>query len=155
MIERARRCLPVHTFRVSVFATSLLFAATSSGQPTASLPNLQLDWPSVEGCPSEEEVRQAVAQHLGPTAVHTSPVSAKAVIDRTSVFRLVLSTVNSSGPGTRELSGDTCDSVADAAVIILAIMLGGEAVEPNFAQGEPERGTQRRVSQPLPRNSVV
>jgi hypothetical protein len=138
--------------------------ASSQAQPASVLPRLQLDWPSVEGCPSRDEVRRAIAHHLGDATGRTNTVAATAVIEHTTMYRLVLYTRAGTGVGTRELSGDGCRSVADAAVVILAMMLGADGVASTAevhgdaaeSMPQPGRVALHAIEQrPLPRTRVT
>lgn len=128
--DRRRGCA-LSGIRGSVIASTLLFVESSPCQPNPTLPELGLEWPQVQGCPTGDEVRQAVAQQLGEGSGRTHAVDAIAVLDyRADGYHLLLSTRGASGQDTRELSAETCQSVVDAAVVILAITLGAEAGKP-------------------------
>ncbi len=111
-------------------AACLLVAERSQGQPASTLPSLQLDWPSIEGCPSPDEVRLAIASHLGEAKGQSNAVVATAIVEHKTGYHLFLYTRSGAAAGTRELTGDTCRGVADAAVVILAMMLGADSVAP-------------------------
>lgn len=125
MAKRPTRC----GMRGTVIAATLLLVEQCPCQPNATLPNLKLEWPQVQGCPTGDEVRRAVAQHLGESSGHTNEVDAIAVLEYRTGYHLVLAMRGSAGQDTRELNGETCQSVVDAAVVILAVTLGAEAGE--------------------------
>ncbi|HMA97107.1 MAG TPA: hypothetical protein VKP30_30695 [Polyangiaceae bacterium] len=125
----SRRNRYARGIRGTVVAATLLVVEACPCQPSATLPSLKLEWPQVQGCPTGDEVRRAVAQHLGESSGYTNEVDAIAVIEHRTSYHLVLSMLGSAGQDTRELNGDTCQSVVDAAVVILAITLGAEPGE--------------------------
>src|SRR5512145_1644665 len=114
---------------------------SAAAQSSVVLPNLRLDWPNVAGCPSRDEVRLAIAHHLGSATARSNVVRATATIEDGAEYRLVLHTQSSAGTGTRALRGDTCRSVADAAVVVLAILLGEDGSQQPLVR--PERRASR------------
>ncbi len=89
-----------------------------------------LQWSAPAMCPSETQVNARIAQYLGG-ATHTSADDAKASATVTVAgeqFRVQIRTNFGGAQGERSLTGETCDAVADAVALILAMMIDPDAV---------------------------
>jgi hypothetical protein len=109
---------------------AVLFGAASAG---AAEPELSLSWQAPVGCPTQKDVETQFARLLGgpkrvPTGKH---IDASAVLraPATDRWALELSTVLEGATGRRNLSGDSCASVSQAAALILALMIDPAAAE--------------------------
>jgi|GEM_PF-4973009 len=94
-----------------------------AAQPTT---RLTLIWNGPPGCPTTENVQARVASLLGGEASASSvaDVRASGQVERTdSGFRLLLSMgVGSNSPSSRVIEARTCDELAGAAAIALALL---------------------------------
>lgn len=87
---------------------------------------LVLTWHAPEGCPAEDEVRAEVVSLLGEGVAAVLPVRADAELTpREGGWSLVLHTVIEETEGERTLDGETCEEVARAAALVLALALSG------------------------------
>jgi hypothetical protein len=93
---------------------------------------LRLTWSAADGCPSEGELLAEVGKLLGDRAngeASKEPIPVKAAVSReaSGSFVVRLETPGEGGTQARELRGATCKSVADAAALILALMIDPDA----------------------------
>jgi hypothetical protein len=93
---------------------------------------LWLTWSATEGCPSQEELLGEVGKLLGDRAnreASKEPIPVKATVSREAggSFVVRLETPGEGGTQARELRGATCKAVADAAALILALMIDPDA----------------------------
>jgi hypothetical protein len=119
------------------------FAATGLAQPRG--PNVELEWDAPPGCPTKQEILDAVARQT-PSA-DPSPtirtIRARAVVEKTSGttgWRVVLTTPS----GERAIEGNTCDELGDAVALILAL-----AIDPTRSPPPPP-STSSSPPPPLP-----
>lgn len=95
---------------------------------------VRLDWRAPDGCPGGAEVRAAVDRLLGG-AVSGAPVDVDAEVARgDGGFTLTLT----AGESERTLRGSTCRELADAAALIVAMMVDPRAALANGPSPEPE-----------------
>ncbi|HEY5956484.1 MAG TPA: hypothetical protein VIV60_08030, partial [Polyangiaceae bacterium] len=106
----------------------LLVSSASHAQSPSAVPNLQLTWPDVTGCPSRAEVERAILHHLGEATAHTTPILASVTIEPADGYRLILWMRNKSTQSIRALHGEDCRHVTDAAVVILAMLLADDGL---------------------------
>jgi hypothetical protein len=106
---------------------ALLVALCGATTTRGAEPELALSWQAPVGCPAQKDVETQFARLLGgparvPTGKH---IDASAVVRAPSTDRwaLELSTSMDGANGRRNLSGDSCAAVAQAAALILALMI--------------------------------
>lgn len=89
-----------------------------------------LVWEAPGECPSEANVREAVAELLGTGGPPSAPVSASAVVERISGDRWVvqLTTVREGARGERVVEATSCPSLARATALIVALTIDPERV---------------------------
>jgi hypothetical protein len=92
-----------------------------------------LVWEAPAGCPSEANVRDAVAQLLGTGGPPPASVSARAVVQRTSSDHWIvqLTTVREGARGERVVEATSCPSLASATALIVALTIDPERVAAN------------------------
>ena len=120
--------------KASWCSAGLLAVGWPSGavaQPTA---RMALTWNGPPGCPTTENVQARVDALLGGEASASSvaDVRASGHVERTdSGFRLLLSMGVGSSPSSRVIEARTCDELAGAAAIAIALLarstLGGDS----------------------------
>lgn len=108
---------------------------------------IQLNWSAPPGCPAQEDVRAEVLRLLGTRAASGgAQIFVQATITQESqayLVRLETRTAGAGGPSRlRELRGPTCKAVADAAALIMAMMIDPSAAidsqsHQNEAPAEP------------------
>ncbi len=106
----------------------LLASSSSPAQPGDRSPSLQIEWPSVDGCPTERHLRQMIARSLGTGESRTREISARVVIAHRALWQLPLSIDTAEGSGERLLQGESCSQLAEALAVILAMLVDPEAV---------------------------
>jgi len=106
--------------------------AHASPSVTVRTPGVfELRWEGTPGCPDAEAVALAVHRNLGnaPLAEREEIVRAEGRIrpGEGDQLELELSIDDGKGPGTRILQAETCDELADAAALIIAIAIDPDA----------------------------
>ena len=102
-----------------------LAAGVASAAPTEPL---TLDWSGPPECPDRATVHREVLRLAQLTAVSLHHVAATARVQRQGArYHLSLKAELDGVSGQREFEGQSCDSVADAAVLTLALMLNPDA----------------------------
>lgn len=122
---------------VQVF-TACLFAPTGA---FGAEEHLLLAWRAPPGCPSAADVRRAALSHLGPedSEPPEGALHVEAQVERRNEpsgltrFRVVLRARRGSTSGERVIEAETCQGVADAAAVVIALAL----VSPTLAPGAP------------------
>jgi hypothetical protein len=94
----------------------------------------------VVGCPDEATVRARLAQALGPE-VEAPRVEAEVSAGDDGRFHAVVSIQGAWGETTRRLDSPTCDTLADAVVLLAAVSVGLAAREPEPPLAVPEPTT--------------
>lgn len=101
-------------------------ALWSPRQAFAQAPeSLELRWRAPSECPSEQQVRARIRQLAGSALAQEAPVRADATIVRGRDDRLHLELVVHVGDlvGTRRIEGTSCEDLAGAAAVALALLL--------------------------------
>ena len=126
-------CRPRRGRRAAALAVLLTIALARGAEAAPSAGDrLRLTWSAAEGCPSEQELLAEVDKLLGdraPRAASKEPVAVKATVSREAggSFVVRLETPGEGSTQARELRGATCNAVADAAALILALMVDPDA----------------------------
>ena len=105
-------------------------AATALPKALAQTGSFSLSWQAPAECPDETHVRRAVEQLLGEGPPPPAHVSAHAVVEHTSSghWNVRLTTVRDGAPGERVVESESCQSLADATALILALTIDPERV---------------------------
>lgn len=102
--------------------------ALSLGLQPASDRGLSLAWHASDECPDADTVRARILAGLDDI---DAPIVVHATATRTEeTWRLLLQIDAPGGRGVRELEGDSCDALVDAATVVVAIVARGEIIEP-------------------------
>ncbi len=106
-------------------ALCLSAGTVSLGASAQSLP-LDLSWQAPEECPSGASIRSDLARITRPRAGRElSPLNARVVIARVaSGYRLALETEREGALNHAQVDGKTCESLARAATLMLALAYG-------------------------------
>lgn len=112
-------------FRVASLVGVML--ATRRGVAQQAEP-LELDWDAPIGCPSERDVAQRVRKLLGATKPASSGLRAEGTISRGtgSEWHLKLVIHADKLVGERHIDGKSCDDLAGAAAVALALLMSSE-----------------------------
>ena len=105
---------------------------TAAAQPEAAF---ELEWDAPDGCSSESQVIATMTKLLdGPPAdVSEQAMSARATVTRGEGDRwnLRLATEHAGASWTRRLDGESCEELASAAALVLALAIDPDAVAAN------------------------
>lgn len=119
------------------------FLAQAAVEP-APRPAIELDWEAPPGCPDGDSVREEALRLIGPMAQGTHHLKASAAISPAVAkgWTLSLATDLDGVTGERTLSGTSCESLSDAAALMLALILNPDlaapkAPEPPAPKAEP------------------
>jgi hypothetical protein len=118
----------------AVLAVLFTFPPTATAQP-ATPPAFQLRWSAPVGCPAEPEVTRETQRLLGAsTAAARAPIEAEGRVTAVKGgFELQLSVGPSGHASTRQLEAPSCDELARAAALVVAV-----AVDPSLSLPEAE-----------------
>jgi len=111
-----------------------------------------LSWQAPAGCPSRDELRAQVARLLGGTirVPHGGDIRARAVVEHGQNWSLAIETESSGRPGQRAIEAASCQDLADATALIIALMIDPDAVAAHAAQPKPIPAPPPPDSRPAP-----
>lgn len=114
-----------------VSAPSNAYGTGSDGKLAFSAIDLKWEAPSV--CPSVNVIREEILRLVAPRVEFSSPIraTARTQVDERGAFVLQLETHQSGIVGERVFSGKSCQAVADAAIVTLALSLDPNLKIPN------------------------
>jgi hypothetical protein len=129
-----RNPTPSRASRPAVLAQGL-----APAEPPAPA-SFELDWSAPDGCPDGNAIRADALRLAGASAVGSHHLKAKASIVAAppAGWNLSLATELDGVPGERSLAGGSCQSLAEAATLMLALILNPDLVlaKPPAASGE-------------------
>jgi hypothetical protein len=124
---------------------ALVVAATLASFPARAAP-VQLEWSAPGACPQAAHVHAEVERLVGgwEKVARERGIEAEAQVALTSPrrWRLVLRVRGAEAEGTRVLEGESCEALADAAALVLALALSPEAVEEQAALAGASSGAE-------------
>jgi hypothetical protein len=125
MVRRSR-------VRAAALLSLVLPTVAAMALPTAFAQpaSFSLSWQAPASCPDEAHVRHAVEQLLGEGPPPPAQVSARAVVEQTASghWNVRLTTVRDGASGERVVESESCQSLADATALILALTIDPERV---------------------------
>jgi hypothetical protein len=109
-------------------AATLVVLGEASPSQTDGL-DLQLTWESPPGCPDLASERTEISRRAGNIGRADQPVTAKGVIraDPSDGYHMMLWTRVGDTMGERVLAGPDCRQLAEAAALVLALLISPEA----------------------------
>jgi hypothetical protein len=119
-----------------------------SAQPTQGL---ALTWNAPAGCPSADNVQARISGLLGgdASAARVADVRASGQVERVDGgFRLLLSMGIAGAPSSRVIEARTCDELAGAAAIAIALLARSTLNDPSATSGEEPPPTSPSDSAP-------
>ena len=140
----------------SCSVSTVLFWALAAGVAAAAPTDpLRLDWSGPRECPDSATIHREVLHLAQLTAVPPHHVAAVARVERQGeAYRLSLNAELDGVSGQREFIGRSCESVADAAVLTLALMLNPDApVDPTQSPTPSAPAQPVRAEPAMPRES--
>jgi hypothetical protein len=141
-------------FVLASLAAALVAVGEASPAPTDDLA-LQLTWEAPQGCPDLASERAEIRRRAGDTShVLSAPIVAQGTIQRvpSGGYDLLLHTRVDGTQGERLLAGDDCRQLADAAALVLALLINPEASlsGPQPAPAAPTQPPSPPVALPRP-----
>ena len=116
----------VRRSRLRAAALLALVLPAAAATALAQTGSFSLSWQAPPGeCPDEAHVRHAVEQLLGEGPPPPASVSARAVVERTASghWNVRLTTVRDGATGERVVESESCQSLADATALIVALTI--------------------------------
>lgn len=146
-----------------MFAAAAL-AVWSSSARGGQEGSLDLSWRAPQSCPTKSEVESQVHELLGGSVQSTTVVSARVHAWRgeDALWHVEVRTVVDGRPGERRVDGESCEAVAQAASLILAMAVDPEAVaaaamkhEQRAVDWDPHERPDPLAVGPLPATDLV
>lgn len=141
----------------SWISTGLLMLAWTSPLAAQSTARLALTWNTPPGCPTTEDVQARINALLGGEASRVADVRASGQVEREeSGFRLLLNMEVAGAPSSRVIEARTCDELAGAAAIAIALLARSTLNSSAATSGEvpptptSASGTSNEASAPTP-----
>lgn len=132
---------------MSLFAAALA-ASWLSLQPSSDA-GLKLSWNAAGECPDTDSVHARIIASLDDADANVV-VHATASRADDGRWRMLLQVEGPGGRGVRELDGESCDALVDAAAVVVAIVARGEAIEAPPPQLVPEPSLPKPEPEPEP-----
>lgn len=110
-----------------------------------------LTWDAPGECPSREQVQREIARLLGGTTRITrgGDLEAQALVEHGALWSVGLTTRQAGRTGRRSIESTSCQSVADATALIIALIIDPDAVAANTLDGK-ETPTSPATPAPAP-----
>jgi hypothetical protein len=120
----------VRRSRLGAAALLALVLPAVAATALAQTGSFSLAWQAPAECPDEAHVRRAVEQLLGEGPPPPAKVSARAIVEHTASghWNVRLTTVRDGASGERVVESESCQSLADATALILALTIDPERV---------------------------
>lgn len=132
---------------------SLAFALTVVGRPPAARAEegsgFAFEWRAPEGCPSASVVEEEIAHLLGgPAREHArDDLRVQATVERGSHWLVTLETTSKTARGHRTIEAATCQGLANATALIVALLIDPDAVAAHTGKSQD--------SEPQPHHHLV
>jgi hypothetical protein len=97
-------------------------------------------WHAPEGCPSQEQVRSEIVRLLGgaiPMAARED-LEVHATVEHGVAWSVALTTRHAGRTGSRSIAAPSCQSVAEATALIIALMIDPDAVAAHAQETEKQ-----------------
>jgi hypothetical protein len=95
-----------------------------------------LSWQAPNGCPSRDDLRAQIARLLGGSirVPLGGDIKARAVVEHGETWSLAIETELAGRPGRRSIEAVSCQDLADATALIVALMIDPDAVAAHATQ---------------------
>jgi hypothetical protein len=117
--------------------TTVLFFLALASRATAQAPFV-LEWSAIEGCPPADAVEREVSRLLGDAPRAGAPIRVRATVRAGPPLQLELITESAAGGGTRTIEGASCDALAQAGALVIAMAIDPEAVAARAPEADAE-----------------
>jgi hypothetical protein len=137
----------------TLLITSLGAVGPARGAADSGADPVSLEWVAPSECPSAAEVRAELERLLGgpPRLPGGTKLVARASVRHEDLWRVVLQTGTAPDERWRSLEADTCQGLADAVALILALAIDPNAVAEHRA--DPPRAPSQTDTHPAPANA--
>jgi hypothetical protein len=141
MRPRAWICLP-----------TLVLCLAGQARLASAQNNVDFAWVAPEGCPSQSSVTTEIETLLGGTSERAQQkLSVRATVERGPLWLVTLETRSAEATGHRTLEAVTCQALASATALIVALMIDPDAVAAQAKKAKPpEPIPQPAVPPPAP-----
>jgi hypothetical protein len=146
----------LQTAAVSAQAQAEPSPAPSSSAPPPS-PALEIDWHGPEDCERGDAVRAKVLRLLGQRAL-TAAIKVSVTVQHEKGSRYVaeLATSTAAGGGSKRLEGESCDAIALASSVVIALSVDPNAsLDAETPPEEPKPKPKPKPKRPPPPRPVV
>jgi hypothetical protein len=133
-------------------AVLAIAALAIAGVARAEVAGISFDWSAPDGCPDDAAARAAIAHYAGESAFGPSyPVNVRVVLapEAEGDWRGRVELRSPEGRGHRDFRGATCEEVAQASTLIVAIMLDPLKTAAKVRAAEAGLAESRRAEAPL------
>jgi hypothetical protein len=132
----------------------LILATLGSAHPVdaAEAGALTFSWQAPAGCPSRDDLRAEIARLLGGEirVPKGGDIKAVAVAAQGQTWSLAIETELAGRPGRRSIEAASCQDLADATALIIALMIDPTAVAAHPPQSRPAPTPPPAQSDPAP-----
>jgi len=145
--------------RLLALTAVLILATLGSARPVHAEEAgvLTFSWQAPSGCPSRDDLRAEIARLLGGEirVPKGGDIKAVAVVAQAQTWSLAIETELAGRPGQRSIEAASCQDLADATALIIALMIDPNAVAahatpprpaPPPASSDPTTQEERRVA---------
>ena len=146
---------------IFVLAPVVVLALTKSAHADDAPPSLTFTWSAPPQCGSEPDVRARVDRILGAHAAPHENVDARAVVSKDGeTFRAEIQLFSAGQTSTRQVADSSCNALADAVALIVALTVNPEAVAEKKETEEkkpappPEKKPAAALSESAPRRPI-
>lgn len=143
--------LPANLLRLSAV---LSVAVLGNARPVCAgeAGALTFSWQAPAGCPSRDDLRAEIARLLGgDTRVpQNGDIKARAVVAHGQTWSLAIETELAGRPGQRSIEAASCQDLADATALIIALMIDPDAVAAHATPPKPIPATPSVQAGPVP-----
>ena len=100
---------------------------------------LTFSWQAPSGCPSRDDLRAEIARLLGGDirVPQDGDIKARAVVAHGQTWSLAIETELAGRPGQRSIEAASCQDLADATALIIALMIDPDAVAAHATPPKP------------------
>jgi hypothetical protein len=132
-------------------ATTLALSATAFAQQAPSPVPLDFTWTAPEACPTREAVIAELNRAVDAGGKELPPLTAQATVQQDgTAWRLELFTEMDGRRGSRVLQADSCEGLARAATLVLALTLGEGLARRQQAEAEAKAAPPPKPPEPPP-----
>lgn len=135
----------------SISSVGSVWLASVPGAAAAPPARVAIEWTAPEGCATREDVEHRVAALLaGSSTVPEGLVIRAHVAHTAAVWSVTLETQQGARTGKREIRAESCEALADAAALVVAMSIDPDTVLQNRSAATAPEPTPPPASPPPP-----